>query len=207
MKSPLFAIALAACALLAGCATPYQNDSLIGGASETALGATQYRVRFRGNAHTTPERAADYCLLRCAEIALREGFPYFAIVDERTRVDHTQWEQPGAYQARLRRTGPNTYQANVTGGPTTWHYNRPTADNMIVLLADADGDPRVYEAARVTAGIKARYKITTPDPKPQKWLGYSAEQLDATAASFEAEGKSDLAAEARGIAAELRASR
>ena len=202
---PLPLLALAVAALFAGCATPYQNDSLIGGASETQLSATHYRVRFRGNAHTTPDRAADYCLLRCAEIALREGFPCFAIVDERTRVDHTEWQQPGTYQADLQRTGANTYRANVTGGPTTWNYNRPTANNTIVLLASSDGDPRVYEAAPVAAGIKARYKITTPDPKPQKWLGHTAEQMEAAAKEFEAAGKTEMAQEARAIAAELRA--
>lgn len=201
---PLPLLALAVAALLAGCATPYQNDSLIGGASETQLSATQYRVRFRGNAHTTPERAADYCLLRCAEIALREGFPCFAIVDERTRVDHTTWEQPGAYQADLRRTGPNTYRANVTGGPTTWNYARPTADNTIVLLGTEAKGPSVYEAAFITKSVKARYGIKTPDPVAEKFYGKTAEQMEAAAKEFEAAGKSELAQDARAIAAELR---
>ena len=204
---PLPLLALAVAALIAGCATPYQNDGLIGGASETQLSATQYRVRFRGNAHTTPDRAADYCLLRCAEIALREGFPCFAIVDERTRVDHTEWQQPGTYQADLRRTGPNTYRANMTGGPTTWNYNRPTADNTIVLLgADAKG-PSVYEAAFITKSVKARYAIKAPDPVAQKFYGKTAEQMDTAAKEFEVAGDAEMAQEARAIAAELRAAK
>ncbi|HLP07901.1 MAG TPA: hypothetical protein VK178_07025 [Opitutaceae bacterium] len=205
MKRALFPLIVAV--LIGGCATPYQNDGLIGGASETQLSATQYRVRFRGNAHTTPERAADFCLLRCAEIALREGFPCFAIVDERTRVDHTEWQQPGAYQADLRRTGPNTYQGNVTGGPTTWNYARPTTDNSIVLLgADAKG-PSVYEAAFITKSVKARYGIKTPDPVAEKFRGYTADEMEAAAAEFETAGKIELAADARKTAAELRAAR
>lgn len=202
MKRILLPLIVAA--LLAGCATPYQNDSLIGGASETALSPTQYQVRFRGNAHTTPDRAADYCLLRCAEIALREGFEFFAIVDERTRVDHSTWEQRRSYQTTIQRTGNGTYSGTTTGGAQTWHYNRPTANNTVVLLIEQTSDGRAYEAAFVARSLKAKYGIKTPDPKPQKWHGFTPEEIEQAAARFEADGQTENAADARQLAADLR---
>ncbi len=157
MRTILLSILAAVC--LAGCSTPYGDNGLIGGASETQLSATQWQVRFRGNGYTSADKAADFCLLRCADIAIREGYPFFVIVDAGTRVDAQTWEQPGEYQSAVRRTGPNTYQARTTGGPTTWNIRRPTTNNTIVLLKDQTARGDAYDAAIIARSLRKKYGI------------------------------------------------
>lgn len=158
MKNPI--VMLLAAMLIAGCATPYTNDGLTGGASETQLSTSQWQVRFRGNGYTTPDKAADYCLLRCADIALREGFPFFVLIGENTRVDERRWTQPEAYRAELHRTGPDTYKGTVTGGPVQWRASFPTANNRILLLkTNPENAPEVYDAAIVARSLRQKYGI------------------------------------------------
>jgi hypothetical protein len=65
--------------LLAACATAYQQKGLTGGFDETQLDRDVFRVTFKGNGYTAPERATDLALLRCAEITLANGHKYFAV--------------------------------------------------------------------------------------------------------------------------------
>lgn len=78
MKLPTTIIML----LVAGC-TSYQPRGVTGGFSETQMSPTLYQVRFVGNGYTSEERATEFFLRRCAEIALENGFRYFVITDER----------------------------------------------------------------------------------------------------------------------------
>src|SRR5437764_1386447 len=55
--------------LFVACATPYQRHGFTGGFSESQLDENVFRVNFRGNGYTSPERAADFTLLRSAELA------------------------------------------------------------------------------------------------------------------------------------------
>jgi len=59
--------------LLAGSATSYQPKSFSSGYSETRLREDVFRVSFNGNGYTGRERAADFSLLRSAELALENG--------------------------------------------------------------------------------------------------------------------------------------
>ena len=43
------------------------------GFSETQLDTNVYTVRFSGNGYTSPSKAADFALLRSAEITLMRG--------------------------------------------------------------------------------------------------------------------------------------
>jgi len=64
-------------ALLTVHCTSYQPASLSGGFSETRLSETSYRVFFRGNTYTSPERTEKFMLRRAAELALENGFRHF----------------------------------------------------------------------------------------------------------------------------------
>lgn len=73
--------------LISSCAltrsTSYQKNALTGGYSETRLGEDMYDVRFQGNGYTKPEKTNDFCLLRCAELAEQNDYPYFVVVDNK----------------------------------------------------------------------------------------------------------------------------
>src|SRR5216684_2626971 len=92
--------------VLGACATSYKPQGLSGGFSETQLDRNVFRVSFRGNGYTRPERAEDFALLRSAELALRNGFTHFIIVDGRSSSEY------GAY------TTPT--QSYTTGGATSY---------------------------------------------------------------------------------------
>ena len=74
-------ILLFAVLLIQGCATAYQKSGFAGGYSETQLDENVFRVSFRGNRYTGREKVADFTLLRSAELALENGYQYFAIID------------------------------------------------------------------------------------------------------------------------------
>ena len=76
------------------CATGYTSRKDGAGAfSETQVDRNVWVVRFSGNRYTSDERATDLTLLRSAELALDNGFPYFAIIgsaDESSQTSFTQ---------------------------------------------------------------------------------------------------------------------
>ena len=45
-----------------------------GGFTESQLDTNVFRVTFKGNGYTSPDRAEDMALLRSAELALQHGF-------------------------------------------------------------------------------------------------------------------------------------
>lgn len=89
---------------LAGCATSYQPKSFSGGYSEIRLREDLFEVSFQGNGSTSRERAADFALLRSAEVALENGFPYFVIISEDQKPSmssYTRGLQPGVIRVLL----------------------------------------------------------------------------------------------------------
>ena len=72
--------------LIGGCATAYQSQGMSGGFSETQLDTNVYTVRFSGNGYTSPSKAADFALLRSAEITLMRGYKYFLIIDKNSFI-------------------------------------------------------------------------------------------------------------------------
>src|SRR6266478_2576237 len=81
-------------ALLAGCATPYQAKGMTGGFSETQLDENVFQVRFNGNGYTSGERAADFTLLRSAELAREHDYAYFVIVQSKGGYSYSTHTTP-----------------------------------------------------------------------------------------------------------------
>jgi hypothetical protein len=80
--------------LLSACATPYNPQGLMGGFSEMQLDENVFRVSFRGNGFTSPERAAEFCLLRAAELARNNGYSYFVIIDSQSYSKYSTYTTP-----------------------------------------------------------------------------------------------------------------
>lgn len=87
MECFLKSVGFCAC-LLAGCATPYSQNSMLGGFQETEIAPALYRVTFTGNAYTSLDRVRLYTLLRCANFTLEKGCGYFAEVSPE-RISHS----------------------------------------------------------------------------------------------------------------------
>ena len=69
------------CLGLMGCATGYQKRGFTGGYKETKIQDDIFKVDFAANAYSSRGRTQDFCLLRCAELALENDYQYFIIID------------------------------------------------------------------------------------------------------------------------------
>jgi len=68
---------------LFGCSTPYRKNTGSGGYSEFRIAENKFAITFQGNSYTTHESVYKYAMLRAATIALRHGYPYFSIHQEK----------------------------------------------------------------------------------------------------------------------------
>ena len=76
-------ISLVLVAGLFGCeATPYQKlgTTTAGGYSEEAMSQDTFYVKFCANSNTSPKAVCRYLYRRAAEVTLRYGFQFFAVV-------------------------------------------------------------------------------------------------------------------------------
>lgn len=156
-----FAILIAA-ASLAACTTPTIYAPLAGpqgsGYAEQRIEPGRYRVTYRGGSGAGPDQAADYALLRAAELTIRDGYDWFRVVDRYTSVEG-------------RRNGPTF---SVGGGSSSWGRRSsvglgvgtsfdlgpgPIAERSIEVVMGRGALPPggdVYDARGVAASISAR---------------------------------------------------
>jgi hypothetical protein len=66
-----------------GCASSYN----FGDFNEVQLFEDTFKVTYIGGRELTDEKGADLTLLRCAEIAQKNGFTYFAVISEENSAD------------------------------------------------------------------------------------------------------------------------
>jgi hypothetical protein len=155
-------LVLLSAAMLSGCATTYQKVSLTGGYSETQLGENIFQVSFKGNGYTSRERVSDFTLLRSAEIAIKNGYRYFVVVESE------KYSKVGAYTTPI--TSQTTGSAYVSGnyvqgsattttyGGQTFIISKPRANNTILCYKEKpDINGLVFEAEFVVKSVRAKY--------------------------------------------------
>ncbi len=160
--------------LLVGCSTTYQETGFTGGYSTTQLAENVFQVKFAGNAYTGEERAADFAMLRSAEIALEHGFNFFAIVDAAQYEQLSTYTAPAQTQttytgntmgtvtsygnrATYNGTTMGTANTTVTGGQT-FVYHKPRASNTIFCFKEKP-EGFAFDANFVRASIRGKYKL------------------------------------------------
>lgn len=84
--SPVLNVLCAACCVLIGCATPYQQSGFQGGFSISRVDDTTYWVSFEGNTTLEANALEESLLRRAAEVTRSRGFSHF-IVEDRERAD------------------------------------------------------------------------------------------------------------------------
>jgi len=156
MKSAL--IAIAAVLALTGCATPTVYGPAAGparvGFSDYRIEAGRYRVTFTGGGGAPIAQVADFALLRAAELALRDGYDWFRVVD---RVD----QRAGGVGSTLSvGTGSSSWgrrsSVGVGLGTTIDLSGGPAWSRTLEVLAGKGEPPRerdVYDARAVVRDV------------------------------------------------------
>jgi hypothetical protein len=156
---------------LTGCATTYQPQGFSGGFTETQLDTNVFKVSFRGNGYTSAERAEEMALLRSAEVAIKNGFTHFAVVDGASRSRYSTVTTP----IQSTTTGTVSVSGNTafgtarttTSGGQSFVVTKPSTTNTIVCF---DGKPDaaglVYDARFLMNSLGAKYGVSAPATVP-----------------------------------------
>ena len=161
--------------LATGCASPYKDNGLMGGFSDTRLAPDVFRITFRGNGYTSAERAQDFALLRASELVLQGGFTHFAVLDSKESVRTSTFSTPGTAQTttygNANSTGSfygNTYQGNTylsanstttyTPGQTHIFY-KPSSGLLVRAFREKPENVFTFDAAFLREQVANRYKI------------------------------------------------
>lgn len=171
--------------LLTACATSYQSSSFTGGFTETQLDENVFRVSFRGNGYTSRERAADFAMLRSAELAMSHGYKYFAIVDSANQTDTYVSSSAPNYTTNFQMNsfGNATYGTARTHayGGQTMTFHKPSSSNTIVCFKEKPAQGMAYSAEFVAKSVRQKYGLVGD----QAAAGVAAAQASSDAGSTE----------------------
>ena len=140
--------------------TTYQAKSWTGGYKEIQLDTDVYKVSFMGNGYTSATRAADFTLLRSAELTLEKGYAYFVVVDSESMEDVSQASIPQQTYNSGTVTGMGG-SASYSGYSTTYQnirVTRPTSENTILMLKEKPQGIS-YNAQLIYDQIKEEYRL------------------------------------------------
>ena len=153
---------------LAGCGASYvQKGAFNAGFSETQLAPDVYRVSFEGNAFDDAQTVADYTLLRCAELAQKDGYPYFMVVESSDLTRSAAYTTPTTSNTNFsanasgNRYGATAYgtATTTTYGGQTYNFTYPGASNTIILLREKPSDGFAYDAAFLVKSLRGKYGL------------------------------------------------
>lgn len=138
-------IAIAACSLaLASCSTPYDTEKSFWtgntGFSETQLGPNVWQIDFTGNSMTNRDTTKKYTLRKAAQIALREGFPYFRVANNETARDVTGSSYGGGY-------------GGLFGGTSSLYSNTATTTVVELLKKKTSSGGIIYDAKFLSQSV------------------------------------------------------
>jgi hypothetical protein len=139
---------------LVSCATPYQAHGAAGGYSDLQLAENVFRVSFNANGYTSSEKAADFALLRSAELAAEHGFKYFVIVSAKSDEEVSQYTSPTTTYS----TGSRTASTSTTTGGQTYSITKPGTTNTILCYREKP-DGFSFETALLISNIRAKYGL------------------------------------------------
>lgn len=168
------ALTLVTSLFLFGCATTYQPQGMTGGFSEVQLDTNVFKVTFNGNGFTNREIANDYALLRSAELAHKNGFKYFLIVDSEQTSENSTFTTPTTATTNISANtygnastyGNHTnYNASTYGtatttvsGGQTYNVSKPQATNTIICFHEKP-QGFAYNVDFVIKSIKEKHGI------------------------------------------------
>jgi len=166
--------------LVSGCATGYQREGFTGGYTDMKLQDDIFKVGFRGNGYCGSERAENFALLRCAEVALENGYNYFIIVDEKSLNQTSSYTTPVTAQTygTANVYGGQGYAHGSYSGTTyysggqTYFFNKPSAVNTIKCFKEKpENMPTiVYDAKQIKGNIRKQYRLVEEEKQQEQSL-------------------------------------
>jgi hypothetical protein len=151
--------------LMSGCATGYGPAGIKGGYSDNKLQDDVYQVSFKGNAYTGSEKAKDYALLRASEIALKNDYKYFIVLDGKDSVKVTTYTTPLQAQTNGNiqmngNTGSFDGTTSFSGGET-YAYNKPRTSLTIKCFKEKPTtiEAFIYDAVQIKENLSSKYGI------------------------------------------------
>ena len=164
VAAPMLALALA------GCATGYKPYGRYGGYSELQLEENKFKVSYDGNAGVPIETAADYVLLRSAEVTLEKGFTYFVIVGgqhaERLEVYNNPVISTSSGKAKASGDKVRVNSTTVTTGGNQTITRHPRMIHVILCFKERPdsktaeiGKAQVFDARIVASSLRQKHQI------------------------------------------------
>jgi len=105
MRKGLFFGLVVSILMISGCATKYDTEKSFWsgdtGFSQTQLGSDLWQIDFKGNSYTDRATTKKYTLKKAAQIALKEGYPFFKVMEGETNKDITGSDMFGGYGGLL----------------------------------------------------------------------------------------------------------
>jgi hypothetical protein len=149
--------------MLLGCATPYSSTGFLGGCSDVQLAPGVFRITFQGNGYTAPERTQDFALLRAADLTLKHGYRYFAILTADSGGRSAAITLPGhAYTtANFTAYGNTAFgTANTTYTPaTTIPVFYPNTGLLIGCFREKPQSAYVLDAQFLSNSLRTKYHV------------------------------------------------
>jgi len=150
--------------IIASCATPYQKAGITGGYSDIQVGENIFQISFRGNGCTSRERASDFCLLRAAEVTLKNGYKYFVIGSGEKYSKTVICSTPSTSYTTGEAYGCCGYAygtaTTTTYGGHTYSISKPRVIYVIICFKEKPNyNGIVYNAELVVKSVKAKYDI------------------------------------------------
>jgi len=155
----LVALALLLAVGLTGCATKYGPMRVSGGYSETQLDKYVYRVTFKGNGLIDRETVNDYAILRCAELALENGFRYFVVIDSNSYSKVDTNTTPVVSNTQYYQFGNQVQSQTYSYGGNTSTVEKPRATLTIAVLYEKPEKLFSYDAAFLSRSLREKYGL------------------------------------------------
>jgi hypothetical protein len=147
----------------AACATSYQKTGLTGGFGDTQLAPDLFRVTFKGNGYTFPDRAQDFALLRAADLTIGKGFSCFAVVDEKNTTRVQTFESQGHAETTgsaflYGNSASYSEHTTYTPGHTSILF-KPTTGLLVKCFMTKPENMFTFDAAFLRKSIREKYEI------------------------------------------------
>lgn len=135
-----------------------------GGYSETKLQDDVYEIFFRGNAYISGEEVRDYALLRASEVALENGYKFFAMLEGKDSIKtqaYTTPMQANTYGSVNMYGNTGTYSGTTYySGGQTHIYNKPRTSLTIQCFKEKpDTTAFIYDATQIKENLRLKYKL------------------------------------------------
>jgi len=158
-----------AAAFGSGCATRYRPISGGYGFSSIQVAADEFEITFKGNGQTSAEEVQEYAVLHAAEVTLKHGYPWFAIIKEERRRRRasrmleertTEGNKQTTDQKTISEAGRSVTTGYAVSVPPIRHkgFDRQARWKIECFKGKIDGS-RMFDAALLQESIRAKYKI------------------------------------------------